>query len=180
MAGFALAAPGLRTPKHRPLILPTPSSDSLFAYCPGLRSLQQPRAPTLPGCITIRSSRSRFAARLNSGVRPQAKQSVRSGFSRVPTYRLRSLIPSASSSGRASIIPWMRAQIPTPYSSRALPADSRGAPVVARRRAPAFRASGRKADSCQRPHFPGTIGGLTIHWSRKPIATRLFSAQLRR
>jgi len=70
--------------------------------------------------LTIHSSRSRFAARLNSGVRPQAKQSVRSGFSRVPVFRLRSLIPSASFSWRASIIPWMRAQIPTPDSSRAL------------------------------------------------------------
>ena len=59
--------------------------------------LLYPRPGSAAAGLTIHSSRSRFAARLNSGVRPQQIKSVKSGFKRAPALRVFVQIPSAGS-----------------------------------------------------------------------------------
>ena len=66
--------------------------------------------------LTIRSTGSRFAAPVNSSVRPQQIKSVRRGFRRVPACSLRSLIPPASFSRRARSIRGCAPSSKTPKS----------------------------------------------------------------
>ena len=155
------------------------------------KQIARPQVPVHSWALTIHSSRSRFAARLNSGVRPQDRVPRHGAGVRrnAPQTALRTvpLLPFSCSHPAPSLCPatrlraWLTDRRPdkTRIHPRARPDDRWAtsqpwcqAGCVARARPSRLRCQKQIA----RPQVPVHSWALTIHSSRKPIAARLFSA----